>query len=176
MLEKSASWCWWLTLLEWLFLYLFYNIRFVDKWPMKGKKVQQTLETLWWNSETGTSFCFVFIFYRCTYKEESLTLFYRCNIKKVGLANGVGRTSLAYSSARPSVLVGLSYNKRVIRTCQRLQINSPNWLDLKNNPLEERKDIQWTTSTATFWNKYISKNKHFSEKKIVGIILQIKYH
>lgn len=156
MLEKSASWCWWLTLLEWLFL--FYNIHFVDKWPMKGKKVQQTLETLWWNSETGTGFCFVFIFYRCTYKEESLTLFYRCNIKKVGPANGVGRTSLAYTSARPSVLVGLSYNKRVIRTCQRTtnKLSKLSWFKKQSFRRKERYPMNHI-------NSYFLKQVHFKE-------------
>lgn len=40
-------------------------------------------------------------------QEESLALFYRWIIKKVGLANGVGRASLACSPARPSVHVGV---------------------------------------------------------------------
>lgn len=35
-------------------------------------------------------FFFSPVFYGCTYKEESLALFYRWNTKKVGLANGVG--------------------------------------------------------------------------------------
>lgn len=52
-------------------------------------------------------FVFLFAFYGCTYKEESLPWFCRWNIKKVGLANGVGRVSLAYSSGKPSVLVGI---------------------------------------------------------------------
>lgn len=52
------------------------------------------------------SFLF-FLFCGCTYKEESLALFYRWIIKKVGLANGVGRASLACSPARPSVHVGV---------------------------------------------------------------------
>lgn len=59
-------------------------------------------------------FFLFFVFFGCTYREESLALFYSWNVKKASLANGVGRASLAYSSARPSVLVGVGYNKRVV--------------------------------------------------------------